>query len=289
MNARVWRAAAAALAVAAARCSGNGGTPPASDPQLDLKQPALSAMLWAATSAERRALSYQAFATARQQLDRALADTAWRADLPRDGQDTARDIRALPPAIVIDVDDTVLDTAPYHADQLRPEPRRRFAGWREWIERAEATAVPGAIDFLRYARERQVRVFFVSNRDALLESATRRNLQQAGVVLDDATGGDAPDAVLLIGERPSWLSRDKSPRRAWVAESHRVLLLIGDDLNDFVLVSEDLAQRDAALQLNAERFGQRWIVLPNPMYGSWERAAYAGGNNPAALEPLLGR
>ncbi|MFN7965655.1 MAG: HAD family acid phosphatase [Acidobacteriota bacterium] len=292
MNSRAWLVAAVIVAAALPRCSARSTTPSESE-TLDTSQPTLSATVWAATAAERNALSYQAFALARQQLDRALADPTWHADLESETLDHAgRDqtsVVALPPAIIIDVDDTVLDTTPYRADQLRPESHRRFSGWRAWAERADAVALPGVVEFLNYAREQGVRVFFVSNRDAFLEPETRTNLQRVGIVLSDAAEGGAADSVLLIAERPVWLSRDKSPRRAWVAKTHRVLLLIGDDLNDFVAAGESLETRAALVQRHADRFGKCWLMLPNPVYGSWERAAYADGKSGAAVEALLHR
>ena len=112
-------------------------------------------------------------------------------------------------------------------------------------------------------------IFYVSNRSAAGEAATRANLKRIG-----APVGDKYDAVLLNGERPAWTS-DKTSRRAFVAQSHRVLLLIGDDMNDFVPAKPlTLGQRDALLQKYEEFWGERWILLSNPLYGSWEGALF---------------
>jgi acid phosphatase len=76
------------------------------------------------------------------------------------------------------------------------------------------------------------------------------------------------------GERADWGS-DKSSRRAEVALHYRVLLLVGDDLGDFAsnVRTSIPARRDIVLRYR-ENWGSKWIILPNPMYGSWEAALY---------------
>ena len=114
-------------------------------------------------------------------------------------------------------------------------------------------------------------VFYVTNRDARLEEATRANLEKLGFPV-----ADEPDVLLMRGERPPWGS-DKTSRRAHIARSFRVLLLVGDDLNDFVAAEPaSVAERRALVERHREKWGTRWIVLPNPMYGSWERALVGG-------------
>ena len=139
--------------------------------------------------------------------------------------------------------------------------------WNAWVQRAKATAVPGAVEFARYAAERGVTMFYVTNRAAPLEEKTRQNLAAAGFPL----GADR-DTVLVPGERPEWTS-EKTTRRAEVASSFRVLLLIGDDLGDFVSGARARPEERVALvERYADRWQQSWILLPNPYYGSWERA-----------------
>jgi acid phosphatase len=119
-----------------------------------------------------------------------------------------------------------------------------------------------------------VTVFYVTNRDAPHEAATRRNLEAAGMPLEPDV-----DTVLLRGEREEWAS-DKSSRRREVAERYRVVLLVGDDFNDFVAANLPLAERDLLVERYRDRWGERWIVLPNPTYGSWERTLYSGATDP---------
>lgn len=221
----------------------------------------LGAVLWQQTSAEYRALALATFARARLELDRALADRTATAALEQQGE-----FADLPPAVIADVDETLLDNSAYEADRIRVGGRYEAVSWNAWVERARALAVPGAAEFARYAAERGVTLFYVTNRAAALEAKTRENLAAVGFPL-----ASDRDTVLTPGER-EWTS-EKSPRRAEVARSFRILLLIGDDLGDFV--SGARAQPDERIAL-AERYADRWqtswILLPNPYYGSWERA-----------------
>lgn len=232
----------------------------------------LHAVLWVQTAVEFRATALQAYARARQQLDAALADPAWTAAL----EQTA-DASALPPAVVLDLDETVLDNSPFQARAIRTQVETRATGrraegfdpvaWDAWCAEGKAGAIPGAVEFLRYARSRGVTPFFVSNRTGPLEAATRRNLAALGVEVSDA-----PDTVLLRNERPEWAASDKTARRQAVARTHRILLLVGDDLGDFVPADGSVAVRAERLAAHEARWGTQWIVLANPMYGSWERA-----------------
>ena len=82
------------------------------------------------------------------------------------------------------------------------------------------------------------------------------------------------DVVLTKGERPEWKGDNKTPRRHEVASHYRVLLLVGDNLGDFVADDQTtIAQRAATVDRYRERWGSQWILVPNPMYGSWEGAA----------------
>ena len=243
----------------------------------------LHAVLWVQTAIEFRATALQAYGRARQQLDAALADPSWTAAL----EQTA-DASALPPAVILDLDETVQDNSPFQARAIRAQLAARAAGrwvegfdpvaWDAWCAEAKAGAVPGAAEFLRYARSRGVTPFFVSNRTGPLEAATRRNLAALGI-----EASDAPDTVLLRNERPEWSASDKTARREAVARTHRILLLVGDDLGDFVPADGSVAARAERLAAHEARWGTQWIVVPNPMYGSWERAILTP---PAAGGPL---
>ena len=223
----------------------------------------LNAVLWVQTALEYEASARQAFRLAQMQLDAALADPTWTAAIEQQG-----DASMLPAAVVLDVDETVLDNSYYQARMIRDSTVFAPATWDRWVEEARATAIPGAVEFTRYAAQKGVMVFYVTNRTANLEAATRRNLAAENFPLDHQV-----DTVLVRGERPEWSASAKGPRRAFVARDYRILMLVGDDLGDFVVnASGTPAERRARAGAQAEWWGRRWIMIPNPTYGSWERA-----------------
>jgi acid phosphatase len=196
-------------------------------------------------------------------LDRALADRSWTAALEQ-GQDFA----GKPPAVILDIDETVLDNSEFEERVARDGGAQREERWGAWCRETKATPVPGALEFTRAAQAKGVTVFYVSNRDASVEQVTRQNLATVGFPLDDRR-----DTVLTRGERPEW-TPEKATRREFVARDFRILLLVGDDFADFVPGARTmLAARRALAETHDAMWGVKWIVLPNPMYGSWKRAA----------------
>ncbi len=223
----------------------------------------LNAVLWVQTAAEYEASTRQAYALAEMMLDVALADPTWTAVTEQGGTD----VFDLPPAVVLDVDETVLDNSPNQARQVADD--RDFAtdSWHAWVREEQAEAVPGALEFTQAAAARGITVFYVTNRRHEVEEPTRRNLAALGFPLDDGI-----DTILTRDEQSDWGS-DKGTRRAQVAGTHRVLLQLGDNLGDFVSgVDVDIATRSGLVAEYADYWGRRWIVLPNPQYGSWDGA-----------------
>jgi acid phosphatase len=120
-----------------------------------------------------------------------------------------------------------------------------------------------------------VTIFYVTNRAAALKVATRANLGKDGFPLESRM-----DTLYCQGEKPEW-GPDKTTRRAEIARKFRILLLFGDDLNDFISgASDSVARRRELVEPYSDRWGKQWIVLPNPMYGSWEAALYRSIPNP---------
>jgi len=211
------------------------------------------AVLWQQTSGERRALSYQAFNLARLMLDRDL----------RMNRGNRK-----PRAIVVDLDETILDNSPAEVMYLKNRVNFNQKDWTEWVNRAEAMAVPGAVEFLRYAASRRVTVFYITNRNDAQKAGTATNLKKLGFP-------NVSDQTLLVQTDPK--NSSKESRRQGVGAKYRVVLLMGDDLNDFAGVFENsktIADRAAAADRNREEFGKRFIMLPDPMYGNWESAIY---------------
>ena len=233
----------------------------------------LNAVLWLQTALEYEASALQAFRLAQLQLDAALADPQWTAAIEQQGDASTR-----PPAVIVDVDETVLDNSYYQARLIRDNASYATATWDAWVGEARATAVPGAAEFAQYAAKKGVAVFYVTNRTANLEAATRKNLAAEHFPLTDTV-----DTVLARGERPEWSASAKGPRRAFVAGSYRILLLVGDDLGDFVVdASGTPEEREARAAAQSDWWGRRWIMIPNPTYGSWERAITGSAKDPNA-------
>jgi acid phosphatase len=223
----------------------------------------LDAVLWMQTAAERRALSLQTYQLAGRMLDGALEDPTWTAAVEQEG-----DFSELPPAVILDVDETVLDNSAYQARLIARNTQFETESWHQWCREVKALAVPGAVEFTQYAGEQGVTVFYLTNRRHAVEEATRENLEQLGFYLDEDK-----DTLFTRAEKEEWDASDKSPRRAEVASSYRILLLIGDDLNDFVSgTRESLAGRESLVNEYGSYWGTRWILLPNPEYGGWEGA-----------------
>jgi len=264
-----------AALVLAAGCAGRGPgrvattpAPTASPASTATARPTehenLNAVLWVQTAVEYEASARQAYAAARAALASALADPSWSAAIEQRGAGAG-----LPPAVVLDLDETVLDNAVFQARLIETGAAYSEAVWRGWVEERHATAIPGALEFVREAEARGVTVFYVTNREAVSEAATRENLDRLGFPL----GPPARDTVLCRGERPDWAGSDKSSRRAAVAREYRILQLVGDDLGDFLPQARGLPeQRRERAAPYGGWWGTRWIVVPNPMYGSWERA-----------------
>lgn len=228
--------------------------------------PALDAALWMQSSAEYEANVRQAYAAARGQLDEALETPDWTASLE---QEEAGNYREKPPAVVVDVDETMLDNSAYEARLLNRGETFDIETWNAWCREVQAPPVPGAVEFAKAAAERDITVFYVTNRQHAVEEATRKNLEKHGFPVSEER-----DVILTKNEREGWGS-DKTPRRKVIAEDFRILLLVGDNLGDFVGGTEVApAERSAMAEKYRNRWGRTWIALPNPTYGDWESGTF---------------
>lgn len=229
----------------------------------------LNAVLWMQSSAEYQASSISVYRGATAQLDAALADPDWDALLPAERD---RPAAGLPPAIVMDVDETVLDNSPYQARQVRDGSEYSDASWDAWVAERAATPVPGVQDFARAATAKGITILYLTNRTVAQREDTLANLRAHGLPVKD-------DSVFLgkgmaVADCPGTGS-DKTCRRRLVSRQYRVLLQVGDQLSDFAAVSPNsTAARQQLLDRQRGWFGQRWWMLPNPSYGGWEAAAF---------------
>lgn len=228
-----------------------------------LQHPTLQGTLWVQNAAEYDALGLQAYKQAEEMLEIALKDTFWTASVAQNSAEVSN----LSPAVILDIDETVLDNSPFQVRMIEQNSSFNPEAWTRWVLEENADPVAGALQFTQAAAEKGITVFYVSNRDSETEKATRNNLARLGFPL-----GDETDTVLLNGERQNWNS-DKINRRSVVEKEYRVLMLFGDDLNDFLPAKNITeSERDQHVADYAEYWGKKWFILPNPTYGSWEQA-----------------
>ncbi|MFB6342111.1 5'-nucleotidase, lipoprotein e(P4) family [Saccharicrinis sp. FJH62] len=221
----------------------------------------LNATLWMQTSAEYNMLCQQTYKFAFLNLELALQDKTWTAALEQ-----TKDFSDLPPAIIVDIDETILDNSPFQARLIKHHQAYSDELWKEWVLEEKAEPIPGAKEFLEKVQSHGVKIFFVTNR--VLQDPTVENLKKE--VSPDITADD----VLCKNEQPDWGS-DKTSRRALIAQSYRILLLIGDDYNDFTYLGKpDPNERKQMALKQIAHWGKEWFVLPNPTYGSFDKALW---------------
>lgn len=211
-------------------------------------------VLFHQTSAEYRALCYQAFNAAKTHLESILpnrpAGEKW--------------------AIITDVDETMVDNSYMEAMLVKKGLEYNSKFWREWVEMAVATEIPGAVDFMKWAASKGIEIFYVSNRKVSDVPPTLKNLKNLGFPFAD-------EAHTLFMDKVS----SKEIRRDLVSGKFKLVMLMGDNLNDFSNVFEkrNVADRLAEVDKTRSEWGSRFIVIPNAIYGEWESALYDYNRN----------
>jgi len=206
-------------------------------------------VLWHQLSPEYVALCYQAFNVAQSNLEMELKN-----------QECCRKL-----AIVTDIDETLLDNSYSEARNIVEGKSYNFKDWTAWIDEASATAIPGAVDFLRWAESKGVTVFYISNRTPRDIPGTVKNLKNQNFPFADE------EHMLFLADGST-----KEPRREKVAKDYKIVMLLGDNLNDFAEcfeVKDNQKRRDAVVDMRQE-WGRRFIVIPNVIYGEWEKGIY---------------
>jgi 5'-nucleotidase (lipoprotein e(P4) family) len=261
------------------------GQSPAADEWVGREQ--LNATLWMQASPEYRAITEQIYRLASQKIAAPAPGSA----AVEQSTFTPEALAALPTAVVLDLDETVLDNAVYQARLIQSRGEYNAASWGEWVRAGEAELVPGAREFIATARKLGHTIFYITNRDCTTpaatpedkcpaKTATLRNLVALGV-----ESSPDPARLLLRAERPDWVS-GKTTRRAFIAANYRIVALVGDDLGDFVDPRRFAGDRERL----EPRFGETWFLLPNPIYGSWTNGYESVEKKYAGLhtaEPVL--
>ena len=174
-------------------------------------------------------------------------------------------------AVAIDADETLIGNSEQskeaaldsQEDYLMPASDRVSfeEQWDAWVERRAAPALPGARRFLERVHELGGRIAVVTNRRQRHCPQTADNLRAERLPFD---------VILCRGE-----DRDKHPRWRSVEDGTasadlpplEIVMWLGDNIHDFPDLDQEL--RFAPPEAMSE-FGDRFFILPNPLYGSWE-------------------
>jgi len=216
-------------------------------------------VLWQQTAAEYRALCYQAFNIATLRLN----------EIPK------KKLKKENLAIITDLDETILDNSYVYGKLIKEGKEYSSTAWKEWTDKSAATEVPSAVEFLQFAHAKGVTIFYISNRDTSEVNSTLINLQKLQLP-------NADTAHMLFLSNTS----SKETRRQIVMSNYNVVMLLGDNLNDFMQVFEKkpIEERKSEVDKVREDWGKKFIVLPNATYGEWENALYNYQRNLSAQE-----
>ncbi|SFW52057.1 5'-nucleotidase, lipoprotein e(P4) family [Luteibacter sp. UNCMF366Tsu5.1] len=231
----------------------------------------LNAVAWSQRASEHDFIFVQTYRDAQEKLLKAKSDPNWDA-LPKDDRAAHPSLKGLKPAVVLDIDETVLDNSPYQARLIRSGGEFNEAEWAAWCQEAIAKPMPGAVAFTNFAAQHGIAVIYISNRAKDLDEPTLANLRSAGFPVADKS------SFLGLGtfvEGCEQVGSEKGCRRQLVAQKYRVLMQFGDQIADFANIpgnTEDARTR--AMAPYTAWIGERWFVLPNPTYGAWESALF---------------
>tara|TARA_B100000242_G_scaffold293894_1_gene273551 strand:- start:2545 stop:3240 length:696 start_codon:yes stop_codon:yes gene_type:complete len=200
-------------------------------------------LYWQKNSAEYFALSYQAYNVAKFRLDEKL-----NSELNKR------------PAIVIDLDETVLNNLPYNEMLIDSSEVFTQESWSRWVNKKIATKVPGSLEFINYAKSKNVKIVYLSNRRVENYNPTKENLINLGYPFDE-------DTLMLLRDETG----DKTARRNTLND-YEIIMLLGDNLADFdsVFYKKSNNERIQSVDSLSKMFGDKFIVFPNLIYGDWE-------------------
>jgi len=226
--------------------------------QISAQEHLTMAVLWYQRSAEMKALYIQSYNMAKISLENQIKKSSSGDKL----------------AVVLDIDETVLDNSPYEAMMIEKGFSHSVKSWKEWTKLAIAKPLPGVIDFLLFVKSKGIEAFYVSNRETDEREATLKNMINEKIPFADTSH------IYLKGKESN-----KTARYNEINKKYKIVLTIGDNLRDF---NEVFGNRKNNYGLNIvdslkTQLRENFILLPNPMYGDWEKAIY-GGKYPSEPE-----
>ena len=262
----------------------------------------LDAVFWHQKSQEYGGVTESLYYGSRDRLDEAISAKEWTASVEQLKMGKPYPKKT---AIVLDIDETVLNNSPLYARVVKDPNYDMGKGWASWTAQGRAKALAGSVDFIKYSLDKGVAVFFVSNRSCTQDGATIRNMKKVGFPTDnpklhfisnnsqynDPFSYDScpkMEALVkgLLGVKgPKWASY-KWARRSAIAKKYRILMLFGDSQGDLyslppgkkttkeeekrlLLAHLTPEERDGIMKDYGDFFRDRWVQLPNSMYGNW--------------------
>nr|WP_312968665.1 5'-nucleotidase, lipoprotein e(P4) family [Brucella intermedia] len=208
-----------------------------------LEQQNVSAINWMQLSGEYDALAYQAFNGARRAFD------------------AAEPAKGRKKAVIVDLDETMIDNTAYAGWRVRQGVPFTEETWARWMAAGQARPIAGAVEFARHVNANGGTMFYVTNRDARSFQSTAANIEKLGFP------GVSAKTLLLNSGQSNKQERFDSIK----AEGYDVVIYMGDNLNDFGTAAfhKNNQQRRAFVEANREAFGTKFFMLPNPSYGDW--------------------
>jgi len=193
---------------------------------------------WVLKSKEYKALCHQTYNIAEMQLDAILKEKKRSGKL----------------AVVMDLDETVLDNSQYQVELNKNNKSFSMKSWAQWVLREEAQLVPGVKRFIKKLRKNNIQIIFISNRMHERVKATKNNMRKLDLYSKD-------DIYLLRKnkEDKKGIRRKEiysSTGRMKKYKNFKVIQYFGDAMGDFP-------------NLEYPEFGTSQFILPNPMYGKW--------------------
>ena len=226
------------------------------------QEQSMLSVLYVQTATEFAANNIQTYANAKDALLKGLEDSSWTAALEQ-----VDNFEDKSPAIILDVDETVLDNSNFQARTILSG-LSYPNGWAKWVNESNAGAVEGVYDFLHFADKKGVKIYYLTNRLESFREATKKNILKLGLPFEE-------DAVLLMRSEENL--RDKTDRRKKIANENRIVLIIGDQLTDFISTKEAYVfhtERKKLAKKYSDLWGTKWFLITNPTYGRWELSIY---------------
>ena len=235
----------------------------ASEEDKSFQEQSMLSVLYVQTSTEFAANNIQTFNNASKALDMALQDKTWTAALEQKNNFSSKK-----PAIIVDVDETVLDNSSFQSRTILSG-LSYPNGWAKWVNESKASAVEGVYEFLHHVNDNDVKIFYVTNRLESFREPTIKNLKRLGLPFDD----NKNTLLMRVDENV----RDKTERRRNIADDYRIVLLVGDQLTDFISTKEAYvfhSDRKKLAKKYSDMWGSKWFMITNPTYGRWELSIY---------------